>query len=145
MVFKKLFGAAKDAADKYSGNTDFLEAVCASAALVAAADGDISDAEVEQTGKIVRNNPILSKAFDSRTIEKTIDTMLARAQGGRSGRMALYNEISDVVNRAPEMGEAVVLMAIDVAEAEGGISEQEQAVLNRIAERLRVDLKKYEV
>jgi tellurite resistance protein TerB len=141
----RLFGSAQEAVNKYGGNKDFLEAVCASAALVAAADGEISDNEVAKTQQVVLNNPKLSGAFDRRTIETTIDQMLNRANGGRSGRHGLYQEIEDVINKDPEMSEAVYLMALDVAEAEGGIDDKEQAVLDKIAERLHIDKKKYDV
>lgn len=143
-ILGRLFGSAQEAVNKYSGNKDFLEAVCASAALVAAADGTVSDEEVAKTAQVVLSNPKLAGAFDRRMIETTIDTMLNRANGGRSGRHGLYQEIEDVV-KDEEMGQAVYLMALDVAEAEGGIDEKEQAVLTRIAERLHIDPKKFDL
>jgi tellurite resistance protein TerB len=140
-----LGGQANATVQKFNGNKDYLEAVCAAAALVAASDGDISDDEVETTGKIVRNNAVLRTAFNDREIETTIDTMLGRAKGGRSGRVGLMNEIGDIVEKDPSMGEAVYLMAVDVAESSGDISAQEQAVLSKIAERLRIDPRKYDI
>jgi tellurite resistance protein TerB len=58
-LLKKLGG---DAVKKYSGNKDFLEAVCASAALVAAADGSVSDDEILAAVEAARNNPTLTAA-----------------------------------------------------------------------------------
>lgn len=129
---------------KYSGKKDFLEAVTAAAALVAAADGNVSDEEVGATIQIITANPALSGAFSVREIETTADTMLRRAAAGRTGRMGLYNEIGDIA-KDPEMAEVVYLTALDVAEASGGIEDKEQEVLTKIAKQLGLDPKKYEV
>ena len=60
-MFGKLFGKKAEAAvQKFSGRTDFLEAVCAAAALVAAADGEIEDSEVKATVKAVKANKALA-------------------------------------------------------------------------------------
>ena len=140
-LFKKKLA---DSVKKLSGNTDFLEAVCAGAALVACADGDISDTEVETTIKTVSSNPTLNAAFSQSQIGATIDTMLKRAQAGRTGRVGLYKEIDDIASN-DDMKEIVYLCALDVAEAEGGIDPTEQAVLNKIASKLSLDPKKYDV
>lgn len=139
--FKSKFGGA---VNKYSGRKDFLEAVCASCALIAAADGDVSDAEVEKTVKVIASNPKLSGSFASREIELSADAMLKRAQAGRSGRVGLYKEIDDIASD-PEMAETVYVAALDVAESSGGIDEKEKAVLLNIAQRLKIDTKQYDV
>lgn len=144
MVFgsmKKMFSGS---VNKYSGRKDFLEAVCAAAALVAAADGNIEDSEVETTIKTIVANPSLAGAFNSREIEGTADTMLKRAQAGRTGRMGLYKEIDDIASD-PEMAETVYVTALDVAEGDGSIGDAEKAVLAKIASALKVDPKKFEV
>ena len=130
--------------NKFSGRTDFLEAVCASAALVAFADGDISDVEVATTSMTVKNNPNLAKGFKPAKIEKCIDSMLKRAQAGKSGRMGLYKEIDDITEN-DEMCEAVYLTALDVAEGDGEVCEKEKAVLSRIAGRLGVNPSNFDV
>lgn len=138
----KLFGnKVKDSINKYAGKTDFLEALCASSALVAAADGDISDSEVEATTKIVVNNPMISGAFPRAQIEKTIDQMLRRAEGGRSGRAGLLKEIEDIL-QDQDMAESVLLAAIDVADAEGGIDDAEWKVLEKIGQMAHLDARK---
>ena len=45
------------------GNKDVLEAVCASTALVAAADGEISDGEIKTTIQVITSNPTLTAAY----------------------------------------------------------------------------------
>lgn len=139
-MFGKLFGKKAEAAvQKFSGRTDFLEAVCAGAALVAAADGEIEDAEVTATVKAVKANKALATGFDPQTIDKTINTMLDRAGGGRVGRAGLRKEIAEVA-KDPEMAEAVVLTMLDVAEADGEVEPAEQKLLESIAKDLGIDL-----
>lgn len=140
MVFglKKLFTAN---VQKYSGRKDFLEAVCASAALVAYADGSADDGEISATKKAVLANAELAGAFDNRTIELTMETMLNRAEGGRVGRSGLFKEIDDVAGDA-DMAETIINTALDIADV-GGIDDAEKAMLEKIATSLKVDLKKY--
>lgn len=139
-MFGKLFGKKAEAAvQKFSGRTDFLEAVCAAAALIAAADGEIEDSEVKSTVKAVKANKSLAGGFDQGTIEACINKMLDRASGGRVGRMGLWAEISEVASDA-DMAEAVVLTALDVAESDGEVEPEEQKVLERLAKDLSIDL-----
>lgn len=143
-MFAALKQKLSGSVNRYAGKTDFLEAVCAAAALVSAADGEIEDAEVEATIKIVASNPGLSGAFSSRQIEQTAENMLKRAQAGRTGRMGLYKEIEDIAND-PEMAETVYLTALDVSESDGEIEPEEKEVLAKIAQKLGVDPKKFDV
>ncbi|MBD8554892.1 tellurite resistance TerB family protein [Rhizobium sp. CFBP 8762] len=142
-----MFGSLKakfsGSVNKYSGRKDFLEAVCAAAALVAAADGDISDAEVDQTVKAVASNVNLSAAFKPAEIERVADAMLKRAQGGRVGRNGLYKEIEQIASD-PEMAETVLLSSLDVAD-QGGIDAKEKDVLDKIARSLGLNLASYDV
>lgn len=142
-MFGKLKEKLTGKLNKYSGRKDFLEAVCASCALVAAADGDIDDKEVDQTIKAITSNANLSAAFPQREIENTADAMLKRAQGGRVGRSGLYKEIGDI-RHDTEMAEVVLLSALDVAD-NGGISDSERAVLAKIAAELGLNLASYDV
>lgn len=130
---------------KLNGNTDFLEAACAAVALISAADGDVSDAEIEAGVKAVVSNAILAGAFSSSQIERTAEAMLKRAQGGRVGRAGLYKEIDEARAKdgeSNELSETILLTALDVAD-QGGIDEAETKVLEQIAQRLKLDLKKY--
>lgn len=131
---EKLAGGAK----RLQGRTDLLEAVCAASALVAAADGTIEDSELEATVKSVTANENLRLAFKPQEIEICIDKMLERANGGRVGKMNLYKELSEIPT---EDGEMVLLSALDVADADGDIDEDEMKVLNKIAAQygLKVD------
>ncbi len=136
-MFKSLVG---DKAKKFSGKTDFLEAVCAASALVATADGDLDDNELVAAVAAVKSNAALSGAFDARAIETTMDKMCSRAVG-RVGKAGLLKEIEDI-KADHDMGETVLLVALDVADS-GGISNEEKAVLAKIASTVGLDLAKY--
>ncbi|WP_216330645.1 TerB family tellurite resistance protein [Rhizobium sp. X9] len=142
-MFAKFKEKLTGSVNKYSGRKDFLEAVCAASALVAAADGDISDAEVGQTINAITSNAQLSAAFKTAEIERTADAMLKRAQGGRVGRAGLYKEIEDI-KADHDMGETVLLSALDVAD-HGGIDAKEREVLAKIASTLGLNLANYDV
>jgi tellurite resistance protein TerB len=141
---KSKIGEARNLA-AYGTNKDFLEAVCASIALVAAADGNIADDEVAEAMRVAKGNKTLSTAFGARDIETTLDTMLNRAKGA-SGRMSLARELEDIKSKdaTGTMAEDVYLAALDVAAADGDIGAKEQEALNKIAGRLGIDPKKFE-
>lgn len=140
MLLKSWKDKLSSGVKRVSGRKDFLEAACASCALVAAADGDISDDEIRAATKAVSSNPTLSSSFKANEIDKTMDTMLKRAQSGRSGRLGLYKEIGDLQGDA-EMGELVYLVALDVAEADGEIGPKERDVLSLVAKKFGLNEK----
>ena len=140
-MFGFLKKKAEDATKKFSGRTAFLEAVCAASALIAAADGEIEDSEIAATLKAVAANKALAGGFDQRVIEQPMETMRARAGGGRVGRTGLGTESEEVLT-SPDMAEAVVLTALDVAEGDGQIEPEERKVLDRLAKLASVDLER---
>jgi tellurite resistance protein TerB len=143
-MFKNLKEKLSGGAKRMSGRTDLLEAVCASAALVAAADGDIDDKEVAATVKAVKANEVLNSSFAPREIEACIDRMLDRAGGGRVGKLGLYGEIEDIQS-SHEDAEIVLLTAMDIADADGSVSPEEKAVLEKIADNLGLKVSDYDV
>jgi tellurite resistance protein len=141
-MFKDKLSANKN---RMNGNTDLLEAVCAAAALVAAADGDIDDSEVEATVGAVKANHVLADAFKAREVETCINKMLDRAGGGRTGRMGLYKEIRDVAGKEKEDRELVLLTALDIADADGNLDDAEKKVLDKIAGELSLKIADYDI
>lgn len=124
-----------------TGNKDALEAVCAAAALIATADGDVSDKEIEATKQAIVSNAALSKAYKVADIERCVDSMLGRAKG-RMGRHGLFKEIEQIaVNH--DMAEAVFLSAMDVAESDKEVGPEEKKVLLEIAKRLGLNPQNY--
>jgi tellurite resistance protein TerB len=143
---KKVGGAAaKEVKAEYGENKDFLEAVCAASALVAAADGDIEESEKRKVLSIISNHAQLGKLYQQNVIEATADTMFKRAKDS-SGRQQLARELDDIKSRpqGAQMAEDVYLIAVDIALADGEIEPQEKDVLAKIANRLGVDPSKFE-
>lgn len=136
-MFGKIKNRLTGSVNRFSGNTDFLEAVCASAALVATSDGDISDDEIAMASKTVKSNSILADSFKPAQIEQTIDKMLNRVTAGRTGRMGVFKELGDIDD--PEMSETVYLTALDVAESDGEVCSEERKMLDKIAKNLGVN------
>lgn len=139
-MFKKLAEKLGGASQRIAGRTDILEACCASAALVAAADGDIDDGEVEAAIAAVKSNETLNQAFGDQAIMACMDKMLQKANGSFTGRAALMKEIGDI---AKEDGETVFLVALDVAAADGDIDEKELAVLNKVGGQFGLNTSMY--
>lgn len=143
---KKAFGAgAKEIKAEYSENKDFLEAVLAASALVAAADGDIEETERRKVISVVSNHATLSKLYASNVIEATAETMFKRAKDA-SGRNQLGRELDDIKTRpnAGQMAEDAYLIAVDIAKASGEIEPAEAEVLKKLATRMNVDVSKFE-
>lgn len=80
-ALKKAFKAgAKEVQADYSHNKDYLEAVCAAAALVANADGEIEDSERSKVERVLSNHPVLGKMYQQNVIAQTAETMFKRAK-----------------------------------------------------------------
>lgn len=145
-VLKKALGAgSREVAAAYGENKDFLEAVCAGVALVAAADGDIEENERQKAVRILANHQDLSKLYKQPDIEQTLETMFRRAREA-SGRQQLAREIDDIKSRpnGAKMAEDVYLVALDIAHADGELEPAEEAVLKKLAARLGVDPSRFE-
>ena len=144
-LFGKLKGAVSGSANKFAGRTDFLEAVAASAAYIATADGSASDVEMEETLKVVMSLPELTAGFNDRQISDAVATMFKRAEGGLVGRMKLLNELDDVKKdaNAGDMCEVILVTAIQIAAADDDIGEKEMAAMEKVAMRLGLKLDKY--
>lgn len=145
-MLKKSFGAAaKEVKAEYGENKDFLEAVCAGSALVAAADGEVEESERRKLVSIISNHAALSKLYQANVIEATAETMFKRAKDS-SGRQQLARELDDIKSRpnGAQMAEDVYLIAVDIANSDGEVEPQEAEVLKKIAARLGIDTSKFD-
>lgn len=145
-ALKRAIGAgAREVQADYSQNRDYLEAVCAAAALVAFADGEVEDTERTKTVSVLTNHPALGKMYQQPVIEQTAEAMFKRARDA-SGRQLLARELDDIKGRpdAARMAEDIYLVALDVSLADGETEPQEADVLKKIAGRLGVDPAKFE-
>lgn len=137
---EKLAGGSK----KLSGKTDLLEGICSMASLVACADGDIEDSEVESALSALQNHATLSEAFTSTQIEQALDKQLKRAKGGAAGKLALKREIDEMKTKNPvDELEMAFVIALDIAQADGEIEPEEKKVLDDLGRRLGFSLSNY--
>jgi tellurite resistance protein len=145
-ILKKVAGAAtKEVKAEYGQNKDFLEAVLAASALVAAADGEIEESERRKVISIISNHPTLSKLYSTQVIESTAETMFKRAKDA-SGRQMLARELDDVKGKTDgaQMAEDAYLIALDIANSDGEQEPAEADILKKLAARLGVDAAKFE-
>lgn len=143
-MFGKLKERLSGGSKKLSGKTDLLEGICAMAALVAMADGEIEDSEVEATLAALQVHATLGEAFSASEIERALDKQLSRARGGMAGKLALKREIEEAkAKNATDELEMALMVAIDVAMADGEMEPQERAVLEDLAKRLGFSLSSY--
>lgn len=149
-ALKRMAGAvagsvAREVKAEYGESKDFLEAVCAGAALVAYADGELEDAERSKIVSTILNNATLGKIYQQNVIEQTTDAMFKRAKDA-SGRQGLARELDDIKGRpgAAQMAEDVYLICLDVAGADGEVEPEEEVVLKKLASRLGVDPSRFD-
>jgi len=144
-VKSALKSGSREISKEYGKTPDFLNAVAASAALVANADGSIEDAERTKTISLIRNHSTLSQLYNGEQIESTVDRMLKLSKD-LSGKQELARNIDKIcgLEGGKTMAEDVYLIAADIAAADGSVGEEEQKVLTKIAVRLSVDPKKFE-
>lgn len=143
-MFGKLKERLTGGANKLQGKTDLLEGICAMAALVAAADGDIEDSEVESILTALSTHTILGQAFSASEVERELDKQLKRANGGMAGKFALKREITEMKDKNPtDELEMALMIAIDVAMADGELEPEEKPVLQDLAKRLGFNLASY--
>lgn len=127
--FKKKAAAVAVTASKVQ-NKDLMEAIVAGSILVAYADGNCSDDEMEALQLIIESNDNL-KHFGSE-IGQTIDKYSAMYEGGkRLARIKLMKELTDISADEEQKIEAFVI-AIEIADADGEIDEDEMKVLKQI-------------
>lgn len=139
MLKEKLGGGAK----RFSGRTDLLEATCAACALVAAADGDVEDAELVATQEALVNHPTLSAAFKQSEIEATASKIFSRAKGAM-GRVGLMKEIEQAKSKSTADDlELILACAVDIARADGELEGPELAVMQKIANTLGLNLRAF--
>ena len=142
---RALGGAAREVKKEYGESKDFLEAVCAGAALTAYADGTIDESEKRKVTNLIQNHSTLSQLYNTKQIDEVAEEMFRRAKDS-SGRQQLVRELEDIKGRpnAAQMAEDVYLICVDVASADGNVDEKEEATLAKLANRLGVDPSKFE-
>lgn len=143
-MFGKLKEKLTGGAARLNGKTDLLEGICAACVLVGAADGDLSDDEAAIALDRLVNHETLSVAFSATQIEAAFDKQAKRAKSGMSGRLGLRREVEEVkAKSSSEDCEMLLVIAIDVASADGDIGPKEMGVLRTIGQAMGLAPERY--
>ena len=135
-MFKRK-GAEAGAAIARLENKDLVEATIFGAVLVAYADGDLEDAELENLQIQIEANDIF-KGFPTAEIGKMVDKAVGLFKAGAIlGRKKAMDQIKDLVHDADSGAEAFAAIAT-VALADGQIEPAEEKILREIAKILSV-------
>lgn len=140
---KKLKSASTELANKAvkAENKDLMEAMVCAAALIAYADGELEDEEVAKIQQILSSSKAL-EAFGSEP-ETFFDKQCTVLEASyRMGRLTVMKEIADCKGNQDE-AEMVLIMAIEVAFADGEMEPEEEKELNAIANKLGLKLADY--
>ena len=138
----KIGGAFSGGANKLSGRKDYLEGLTSAVAYMSSCDGKIGDDELDAGMKSINSIPAITSAYDTHAISSSLDGMLKRAGGGRMGRRGLMKEMEDLQKSDFSEREAILLVALDVAD-QGGIGDDEKKAAGDIAQALGLDVAKY--
>jgi tellurite resistance protein TerB len=143
-MFGKLKEKLTGGASRLNGKMDLLEGICAACVLIGAADGDLSDDEAAVALDRLLNHDTLSKAFSGTQIETAFDKQAKRAKSGMSGRLGLRREVEEVKGKSSaEDCEMLLVIAIDVAAADGDIGPKEMAALRTIGQAMGLAPERY--
>ena len=135
-IFKKK-GAEAGAAIARLENKDLVEATIYGAVLVAYADGDLEDSELENLQLQIEANDIF-QGFPQSEIGKMIDKAVGLFKAGAIlGRKKALDQIKDLVHDADSGSEAFAAIAT-VALSDGEIEPAEEKILREIAKILGV-------
>ena len=140
---KKLTGAGEALKEKSikAENKDLMEAMVGAATLIAYADGELEDEEIAAIDGIISNSKAL-QAFGNEPSAEFDRLCKVMDSGYRMGRLGAMKEISDCKNNK-EDAEMVLVMAIEVAFADGEMEPEEEKELNAIAQKLGLRLQDY--
>ncbi len=102
--------------------------------MVSASDGNMTDAELQTIGEIIRNLPIFED-FDRSTIAKAAEDcaeLLADPDG--------LDEAAQLINQAlpVRLRETAYALACDIAAADGTVSQSESELLRWLRARLNI-------
>lgn len=136
----KLSGAAEGVEKAIT--KDVVEAAIAGSLLVAAAEGGISDDEVEalETALAAVEQFKPWEAEFGKLISKYASQII---KAPRLGKQFAMDEIRDLSAKNPHDNETVFNCILTVADASGKIEDEERAVLVEIAKVLNLDIKKF--
>lgn len=142
-MFKKLKGAGAEIAKKQveASNKDLMEAAVGAVALLAYADGELEESETKAINDLLSTTKQLEVFGNAVNVE--FDRLCKRLEAGyRMGRLEVLKEIEDVKSNKDE-AEMVLVLAIEIAYADGELEPEEEKELNTIAQKLGLRISDY--
>lgn len=138
-LFSKKASAIKESAAKIN-NKDLVEAVVSGSLLVAFADGSCDDSEIASLEAVIASDD----QFDAWRSE--VPGLIAKyaqkfTAGYKLGKLTALREIGDLKSTKAD-AELALVCIITVAD-QGGVSDEEKAVLKEIADALGLRLETY--
>ncbi len=123
-------------------NGDLVEAVVFGSVMMAHADGDLEDSELENLQKQLEGNDIF-EGFPQAELGKMIDKACGYFKmGAIMGNKKCSDELKDVKNN-PKHADEVMTAVLTIAFADGEFEESERKCAEKIAGILNVRLKDY--
>lgn len=124
-------------------NRDLMEAVVAGCLLVAYADGECEDAELEKMEQVIGALPELQHFGGE--ISETIGRFHSILEAGfRLGKLKVMKELEDIKGNDDDR-QLVFNVILTIAEADGEIEPAELKVLKEVGQRLGINLREYDL
>ena len=131
-MFGALKKVARGALEKFEAlvNEDELKAAVATAVLIAAADGNISDQEKDVAFKAISEHEAL-RGFKQTTIRQYFDSYVRLVNGDKQlATEELESYVSNIKDRVARI--RILGIASQIANADGEFSDAEKKVVDRI-------------
>jgi tellurite resistance protein TerB len=122
-------------------NRKLLKAAVGAGIWISSADGNIEDFEVKKLEKVIFFNQHL-KVFGGETTSTVDEYEQLFTDSVRAGRLEVRKLLGEIASNREE-AELVLVIVLDVAEANGNVGDDEQAVINEIGKLLGLDPSKY--
>ena len=136
-------GELKTGALKYK-NKDFLNAAMAGSALVAMADGDVSEEEKQKMIKFIESNDALS-VFTTSDVIAAFQEFVGQLQKDKDiGEAKAYQALGKMKSNV-DASRLLVRMIIAVAAADGDFDDNEKRVASKIAKELNLNPSEFEL
>ncbi|NLC22800.1 MAG: tellurite resistance TerB family protein, partial [Halomonadaceae bacterium] len=125
-------------------NQEFLEAVVAGCALVAAADGDISSEEKQKMAGFIKGSSEL-KAFDIKKVISTFNDYCGKLEFDQHiGRAEALKSIGKL-RKKPEAARLLVRVCCAIGSADGDFDDDEQKVCKIICQELGLNPSEFDL
>jgi tellurite resistance protein len=140
MSLFSMFNRGKEEFARYRGDSAFLQASVAAAALIVNADGQIEDSELDAALKGLTAHELLSSIYKGSEIEDALNKAVSDSKT-RAGRLALNRALESASARKVEERQDIFMIAADTADV-GGIGDDEKKALTTVGDLLRLDAAK---